>query len=99
MAHIGQLLLACGSKYIVNEGRKVLQAQLLLAEVPILGLTRIERRVVLSVPCASVVRQPDIVTLARQDKRRRQVRIIGGPKVHIAFIPMHEKDGRFIALR
>ena len=99
MAHIGQLLLACGRKYVVNEGRKILQAQLLLAEVPILGLTRIERRVVLGTPRASVIRQPDIVPLTRQDKRRRQVRIIGGPKVHITFKPMHEKNRRFIALR
>ena len=78
---------------MVNEGRKIFQAELLLTEVPKLGLLWIKRRVVLCVPCASIVAKPDIIALAGKNERRRQLNIVSRPKVHVALKTMHHEDG------
>ena len=47
-----------------------MQAHLLLAETPVLGLFRVKCGMVLGIPGATVVAEPDIVALLSQDEWR-----------------------------
>ena len=78
---------------MVNEGRKIFQTELLLTEVPELGLFWIKRRVVLRVPRSSIVAKPDVIALVSKNEGWRQINIIGRPKVHVTLKTMHHENG------
>ena len=97
MTNVGQLLLACRLEYVVNESRKILQAHLFLTEAPVFFLFRVQGRMVLSIPSATVVSEPDVVPLVSKNERRCVSRDIGGPEVHITLNTVHEEHSWLVS--
>ena len=92
MTDIGELFLSGSTEHIVNSGRQIFQAKILLHEVPELSLARIKRSMILSKPSSSVICHPNIVTLVSQDESRGKISIIGYPEVHITQHTCHHKN-------
>ena len=91
MPNISDLFLASFFNDVVDKGRQVMQAHLLLTESPVLGFFRIKSDVVLGISGASIVTEPDIVALLSQNERRYNLGIIWEPKVHVTFKTVHHK--------
>jgi len=80
-------------KYEINEGRHILQAELLLTESPEFRLGLVKRGVVQGISSTSIVAEPDIVPLVCENEwRYTDSWIIRSPKVHIAFHTVHHQD-------
>ena len=89
VTNVGEILLAGDIEDVIDEGRKILEPKLLLAEIPVLSFMRVKCSVELCVSSATIVWKPNIVALVGEDKGRCQIRIISRPKVHVAFTTVH----------
>ena len=77
----------------MSGSRHVFQAQLFLTEAPVFGIAGTKRKMVQGVSSASVVSEPDIVSLVSQDKGwNPNGRVIRSPEVHITLHSVHHED-------
>jgi len=92
MTHVRDSLISCRFNDEVDHSWQVLQAHVLLIEIPILLRRRIERQVSITEAIAPIVTHPDIVACSGQDESICSFRVVPDPLHHVAVLSMHHQD-------
>ena len=97
VADIGQFFLTCGLKNMIDEGWKIFETHIFLTKVPIFCLFRAERCMIVTKSCATIVSEPNVITLVGKDERWGILGIVSGPEIHVTHETSHHEDYRLLS--